>query len=170
MPATTEDVLAFLADLGIEAATVSHEPVFTVEESQRLRGQIPGAHTKNLFLRNNKRSYFLVTLGEEVAVDLKRLRTVIGARGGLSFASPEALLEHLGVQPGSVSPLAAINDTAKAVAVVLDAGLLEAEVVNCHPLMNDRTTSLAPNDLLAFLRATGHEPMIIAPPPGTPPE
>ncbi len=164
MPATTEELLAFLTDLGIQVTTVSHEPVFTVEESQQLRGQIGGAHTKNLFLRDNKRTYFLVTLGEEVTVDLKRLRTVIGAKGGLSFASPEALLENLGVRPGSVSPLAAINDVAHAVTVVLDLGLLDADAVNCHPLRNDQTTSMAPQDLLAFLRATGHEPTLISPP------
>lgn len=162
MAATPDDLFAKLASLGLHTTTSDHAPVFTVEESQGLRGQIAGAHTKNLFLRDNKRRFFLVCLEESAIVDLKRLRPLIDAKGGLSFASPEALLDHLGVWPGSVSLFAVINDTAGAVTVVIDAALLDAEIVNAHPLTNARTTSIAPRDLMSFLRATGHEPVVLA--------
>ena len=161
MPLSPDDLFARLDRLGIAHRTADHAPVFTVEGSRGLRGLIAGAHTKNLFLRDNKRTYFLVTLEEERAVDLKRLRGLIGAKGSLSFASPEALAEHLGVQPGSVSPLAAVNDAAGVVRVFLDKELLAAETVNCHPLVNTKTTSIAPADLVAFLKATGHEPGVL---------
>jgi Ala-tRNA(Pro) deacylase len=161
LPHTPDELLAYLDELRIETETTDHAPVFTVEESRSLRGLIPGAHTKNLFLRDNKKSYFLVTLDENRKVDLKALRHLIGAKGGLSFGSPEALYEHLGIRPGSVSPLAALNDKSGAVTVILEKGLTRAAVVNCHPLTNDRTTSIAAADLLTFLRATGHEPMLI---------
>ena len=162
MAQTPDELFAYLADLRIQTETTDHAPVFTVDESRQLRGLIPGAHTKNLFLRDNKKTYFLLTLDEERAVDLKALRPLIGARGGLSFASAAALEEHLGVKPGSVSPFAVINDKAGAVRMFLDATLVEAPVVNCHPLTNTKTSSIAPADLLAFLRATGHEPEILA--------
>lgn len=162
MAATPDDLFAMLASLGLTTATTDHAPVFTVEESQGLRGRIAGAHTKNLFLRDNKRRLFLVCLEERAVVDLKRLRPLIDAKGGLSFASPEALDEHLGVRPGSVSLFALMNDTAGAVTAVVDAALLEADIVNAHPLTNARTTSIAPGDLVRFLRATGHEPLVLA--------
>lgn len=161
MAHTPDELFAYLSELGIVTATTDHAPVFTVEESRHLRGRIAGAHTKNLFLRDNKRSYFLVTLDEEMKVDLKALRPLIGARGGLSFASPEALEEHLGISPGSVSPFAALNDKAGTVTVAIGADLMEAAVVNCHPLTNNRTTSIAPADLVKFLRATCHAPIMV---------
>ena len=161
MPLSPEDLLTRLDALGIIHRTTDHAPVFTVEESRGLRGLIAGAHTKNLFLRDNKKTFFLVTLEEERAVDLKRLRGLIGAKGGLSFASPEALFEHLGIRPGSVSPFAAVNDEAAIVRVFLEKDLLAAEIVNCHPLINTKTTSIAPADLVAFLKATGHEPGVL---------
>ncbi|WP_029003748.1 prolyl-tRNA synthetase associated domain-containing protein [Azorhizobium doebereinerae] len=161
MPLTPDDVLRYLDAHGIAARTYEHPAVHTVAESQALRGDIPGAHTKNLFLRDGKKTYFLVTLEENTPVDLKGLRAKIGARGGLSFASPEALFEHLGVLPGSVSLLALVNDPDHRVQVVLDASLLAAEMVNCHPLSNEKTTSLTPAQLAAFLAATGHSSLAI---------
>lgn len=169
MPNSSEALLAYLAELGIETTTIEHAPVFTVEESRHLRGEIAGAHTKNLFLRDNKKTFFLVCLDEATVVDLKGLRARIGARGGLSFASPDALMERLGVQPGSVSPFAVLNDAAGAVTVAIGADLLAGEIINCHPLTNTRTTSIAPADLLAFLRATGHEPIVLSPGDGAAP-
>lgn len=156
MSLTPDDVLSYLAAHGIAAQTYSHPAVHTVAESQALRGDIPGAHTKNLFLRDGKKTYFLVTLEENRPVDLKALRGLIGARGGLSFASPEALMDHLGVLPGAVSLLALANDADKRVQVVIDASLLEAPMINCHPLTNEKTTSLTPAQLQVFLQATGH--------------
>jgi Ala-tRNA(Pro) deacylase len=162
MPLTPDDVLDFLARNQIEARTFNHPAVHTVAESQALRGDIPGAHTKNLFLRDGKKSYFLVSIEENTPVDLKGLRAKIGARGGLSFGSAEALYEHLGVLPGAVSLLAALNDTQGQVTVALDEALLAAPFVNCHPLTNEKTTSLTPERLLAFLALTGHEPLRIS--------
>jgi Ala-tRNA(Pro) deacylase len=161
-PATREDLMAMLAGLGIETVTVEHPPLFTVAEAQALRGELHGAHTKNLFLKDKKDALFLVVAPEDAVIDLKRLHTVIGAASRLSFGRPELLLETLGVTPGAVTAFAAINDRAGRVTVVLDKSLAEAAVVNCHPLVNTATTTIAAADLLRFLRATGHEPMVVA--------
>jgi Ala-tRNA(Pro) deacylase len=161
MPATREDLTAMLARLGIATTTVEHAPLFTVEDAMALRGEVPGAHTKNLFLKDKKNALFLVVAPEEAAIDLKHLHQVIGATGRLSFGKPELLLEALGVAPGAVTAFAPINDPGGRVTVVLDATLAAAALVNCHPLVNTATTTIATIDLLAFLRATGHEPRIV---------
>jgi Ala-tRNA(Pro) deacylase len=162
VPATREDLMARLEGLGIATTTVDHQPVFTVEEAQGLRGSIAGAHTKNLFLKDKKDALFLVVAPEDAAIELNHLHRRIGASGRLSFGRPELLMETLGVTPGSVTAFAAINDTAGRVAVVLDKALLAEGRINCHPLVNTATTTIAADDLLAFLRATGHEPAILA--------
>ena len=162
MPATRDDLMAMLARLGIATTTVEHNSVFTVEEAKHLRGAVAGAHTKNLFLKDKKDALFLVVAPEDALVDLKHLHHVIGASGRLSFGKPELLAEALGVPPGSVTAFAVINDTAGRVAIVLDAALMTADRVNCHPLVNTATTSIAPADLLTFIRATGHEPAVVA--------
>jgi len=162
MPATPEDLTAFLADIGVSTQTVSHPPLFTVEQSRALRGEIAGAHTKNLFLKDKKGALFLVVAEESAAIDLKRLHTRIGAAGRLSFGKPEELHEALGVAPGAVTVFGLINDRDRRVNVVLDAGLMARETVNCHPLVNTATTSIGAADLLIFVKATGHEPLIVA--------
>jgi Ala-tRNA(Pro) deacylase len=162
VPATREDLMARLEGLGIATTTVAHQPVFSVEEAQGLRGSIAGAHTKNLFLKDKKDALFLVVAPEDAAIELNHLHRRIGASGRLSFGRPELLMETLGVAPGSVTAFAAINDTAGRVAVVLDKALLAEDRINCHPLVNTATTTIAADDLLAFLRATGHEPAILA--------
>ena len=162
VPYSPEDLFARLDQLGIATHTTDHAPVFTVEESRELQERTSGAHTKNLFLRDNKKTYFLVTVEQDRTIDLKRLRNLIGAKGGLSFASPEALFEHLGIRPGSVSPFAAINDEAGLVKVFLDASLFEGSLVNCHPLVNTKTTSIAPDDLHRFLASTGHDVALLS--------
>ncbi len=161
MPATREDLMAALARLGIATATIDHAPVFTVEEAQSLRGTVPGAHTKNLFLKDKKDRLFLVVAPEDAELDLKQLHHRLGATGRFSFGKPELLMETLGVTPGSVTAFAPINDTAGRVTVVLDASLAAAETVNCHPLVNTATTTIRAADLLAFLRSTGHEPLVV---------
>ena len=161
MPATRQDLDAFFGELGIAATTVEHPPVFTVEEAQSLRGSIPGAHSKNLFLKDKKDALFLVVAVEDTAIDLKRLHAHIGAGGRLSFGRPELLMETLGVVPGSVTPFGLINDRPPRLRVILDARLVAAAIVNFHPLVNTATTSLASADLLAFVRATDHEPEIL---------
>jgi Ala-tRNA(Pro) deacylase len=161
-PATPDDLFAALDRLGIAHPAVSHRALFTVDEAQALRGTIPGGHTKNLFLKDKKGALFLVTAPEDAAIALKSLHRTLGASGRFSFGSPEQLRQALGVEPGSVTPLAAINDTGGRVTVVLDRALLEHEVINCHPLVNTMTVSLRRDDLLAFLRSTGHEPVVTA--------
>ncbi len=156
-PLTPDTLLAFLAANGIAAETFHHPPLHTVAESKALRGAIPGAQTKNLFLRDAKKNYFLVTLSEDAKVDLKALRAPLGARGTLSFASAEALYEILGVLPGSVTLLALANDPDHRVTFAIDAALLRAGAIGCHPLTNTRTSVLAPDALKAFLKMTGHQ-------------
>ena len=146
-----------LAQLGIAQHTVEHPPVFTVEQAKALRGDLPGHHVKNLFLRNKKEEMWLVVALEDRAIDLKRLGEALGA-GRLSFGSAERLRRHLGVEPGSVTPLALINDRERLVKLVLDRGLSDAAPVNVHPLVNTMTTAMAPADLLRFFAATGHPP------------
>jgi Ala-tRNA(Pro) deacylase len=161
MPASRDDLMDYLAELGIAAATVDHPPVFTVDEAQTLRGTIAGAHSKNLFLKDKKGALFLVVAREAAAIDLKHLHNRIGASGRLSFGQPELLLDKLGVAPGSVTPFGLMNDRPPSVRVILEAELVAAETVNFHPLINSATTSLASGDLLTFIRATGHEPEIV---------
>jgi Ala-tRNA(Pro) deacylase len=162
MPATPDDLFAYLDRLGIAHVTVTHAPVFTVEEARALRGRIAGAHTKNLFLKDKKDELYLVVALEEAAIDLKSLHRLLGASGRFSFGSAEFLRAALGVEPGSVTPFAAINDTQRQVRVVLDAAMMEHGLLNYHPLQNCMTTSIARDDLVAFLAATGHPPRIVA--------
>jgi Ala-tRNA(Pro) deacylase len=162
MPASPEDLLAALAALSIETSTVEHPPLHTVEESQALRGDIPGGHTKNLFVKDKKGRLFLLVLDEETSVDLKRVHEKIGAQGRVSFGSAELLEEVWGVRPGGVTPFGAINDNAGRVSVVLDQAMMRHTRLNFHPLVNTRTTGLAGEDLIKFLRATGHEPLVVA--------
>jgi Ala-tRNA(Pro) deacylase len=154
-----QQLFARLEQLGIAQRTVEHPPVFTVEEAKALRGDLPGHHIKNLFLRNKKEEMWLVVALEDRAIDLKRLGDVLGA-GRLSFGSAERLKRHLGVEPGSVTPLALINDDSRSVQLALDRGLVDGHgaPVNVHPLVNTMTTALAAADLLRFFEATGHAP------------
>ena len=146
-----------LEQLGIAQRTVEHPPVFTVEQAKARRGELAGHHIKNLFLRNKKEEMWLVVALEDRAIDLRRLGEALGA-GRLSFGSPERLKRHLGVEPGSVTPLALINDPGHAVRLALDRGLRDGGPVNVHPLVNTMTTAMAAPDLLRFFAATGHEP------------
>ena len=152
-----QQLFAKLAALGIAQRTVEHPPVFTVEEAKALRGNLPGHHIKNLFLRNKKEEMWLVVALEDRAIDLKRLGEALGA-GRLSFGSPERLRRHLGVEPGSVTPFALVNDETHVVRLALDRGVAEGGPVNAHPLVNTMTTAIAPADLLRLFEATGHAP------------
>ena len=152
-----QQLFARLDQLGIAHRTVEHPPVFTVEEAKALRGNLPGHHIKNLFLRNKKEEMWLVVALEDRAIDLKRLGEVLGA-GRLSFGSADRLKRYLGVEPGSVTPLSLVNDEVHAVRLMLDRGMADGGPVNAHPLVNTMTTALAPADLLRFFAATGHTP------------
>ena len=161
MPATPEELIAFLDSLAIAVTTVEHPPLRTVEESRALRGDIAGGHAKNLFVKDKKGRMFLLVLGEDTPIDLKHVHERIGAQGRVTFGSAELLEQAWGGKPGAVTPFGAINDKAGKVRVVLDRALLDEERLNFHPLVNTRTTSLASGDLLKFLRAVGHEPMVV---------
>jgi Ala-tRNA(Pro) deacylase len=161
MSKTPDQLFAALESLGIAVTTVKHPPLFTVEQSRALRGQIPGGHTKNLFLRDKKSALYLVVAEEDGEIDLKGLHRLLGANGRFSFGSADLLREVLGVAPGAVTPFGAINDSDARVTVVLDAALMEHGVINCHPLVNTMTTSLKRDDLVKFLEATGHPPRIM---------
>jgi len=160
MPATPADLFAFLDRLQVACTTVRHPPLFTVAESRALRGTIPGAHTKNLFVKDKTGAHYLVVACEDAVIDLRGLHRRLGARGRLSFASADALMDLLGVMPGSVTPFAVINDVSGKVMVVLDSAMLSHEILNYHPLVNTMTTSIPRAGLLAFLKACGHDPVI----------
>jgi Ala-tRNA(Pro) deacylase len=133
----------------------------TVADSQALRGEIAGGHTKNLFLKDKKDRFFLITVGEDAVVDLKQIHHLIGASSRVSFGKPEMLMELLGLVPGAVSVFGLINDAAHRVTIVLDAALMEHQTINAHPLTNEATTSIAAADLMVFIKATGHEPIVL---------
>lgn len=157
---TKDAILARLEAMGIATRTHRHPPVFTVEEAQTHTRHLPGGHCKNLFLKDKKDRLWLVTCLDEQAVDLNRLSKLLGA-ARFSFGRAELLREVLGVEPGSVTPLAIVNDGDRRVAHVLDAKLLAHAEINCHPLENDATTTIGSADLVRFVRATGHEPVIL---------
>jgi len=161
MPATPEALLEYLAALGIATVSYEHPPVFTVEESKRLRGRLAGGHCKSLFVKDKADRLWLVVALEDRPVDLKRLRRALDAKKTLSFGSAELLMATLGVIPGAVTPFGVINDREARVKVVLERRMLACDPLNYHPLTNDRTTAIAPAGLLAFLRATGHEPLVL---------
>lgn len=160
MTATRETLLARLDALGLDTVTVDHPAVYTVEEAKRLRGDLPGTHSKNLFLKDKKGRLWLVVAMEDRDVDLKALRKTIGA-ATLSFGKPDLLMEVLGLEPGSVTPFGVVNDLENRITVVLDEGLMGADALNFHPLANTATTRISPDGLLAFLRDTGHEPLVV---------
>lgn len=157
---TPQALLAYLDELGIAHVTQEHEAVFTVEEAKALRGELQGAHVKNLFLRNKKGKMWLVTCLEDRQIDLKALAERAGANR-FSFASAERLMHYLGVIPGAVTALAPVNDREGKVSVVLDAALMEYDLLNVHPLVNTMTTAISPGDLLKFLEAVDHPPQIV---------
>jgi Ala-tRNA(Pro) deacylase len=162
MPASPDDLFAYLDSLGIAHPTLRHAPMFTVEEGRALRRGVEGAHTKNLLLRDKKGTPYLVVALEDTAIELKSLHRLLGASGRFSFASAELMRELLGVEPGSVTPFAAINDKDGRVTVILDAAMMGHAVLNFHPLVNTGTTTISREDLVKFLEATGHTPRIVA--------
>jgi Ala-tRNA(Pro) deacylase len=161
MPATMDDLLHRLDELGIKATTQRHAAVFTVAEAKAERCNLPGGHCKCLFLEDKKGVLWLVVALEDRKIGLKALQQRIGA-AALSFGSPERLLEVLGVTPGSVTPFALINDGALLVNVVLDHEMMGLDFVNYHPLTNQATSTLRPDALLVFIEACGHQPQIVA--------
>lgn len=158
--ATPDDLFDLLREFRIPTTTRTHEPVFTVEQARQVRGELPGGHSKNLFLRTKKGAMWLVVAREDRQIDLKQLASRLGS-DRFSFGSPDRLMRILGVIPGAVTPFAVINDTEGIVQVVLDQGLLDEDPLNFHPLDNSMTTAISADDLLRFLAATGHTPIVL---------
>ena len=167
--ATPDELFTHLEALGIETETHHHQPVFTVAESKALRGKLPGAHCKSLFLKDKKGVMWLVVALEDRRLDMKALGTLIGS-ARLSFARPERLVTYLGIEPGAVTPFALINHRGRdnhGIRIILDAEMMQAAVVNYHPLVNTATTALTPADLLRFIADCGHQPDIVDLAPAT---
>ena len=161
MPATPEELFALLDKLGIKTATISHEAVFTVAESDKLHREVEGGHTKNLFVKDKKDNYFLIVAEASAQIPINRVHPLIGAKSRVSFANAERLMEFLGVEPGSVTAFAPMNDHGNRVKVIIDAPLLRHDAINCHPLKNTMTTTISRQDLLSFLEHVGHVPEIV---------
>lgn len=159
-PMTPEALLAHLDEHGIGYELHRHPPLFTVEDSKALRGELPGGHCKNLFLRDRKGKMWLVVALEDRSIDLKQLGAAFGG-ARLSFGSPDRLMQYLGIIPGAVSPFALINDTGREVNVVLDKDMLAFDPLNYHPLSNEMTIAVSPAGLQAFLTGLGYTPEIL---------
>ena len=157
---TRTELFERLQAMAIATTTIDHGAVFTVAESSAVEASMPGAHTKNLFIKDDRGALFLIVAKTSTKVDLKQTAKTLGA-GRFTFGKPEVLMEALGVSPGSVTAFAIANDSTKRVTLVIDVELMTHDSLNCHPLENTATTNIARVDLLRFIRATGHEPKII---------
>jgi Ala-tRNA(Pro) deacylase len=153
-------LLNTLHRLGVTFQSLEHAAVFTVAESADIHHALPGFHTKNLFLKDEGGVFWLVTTPADAAIDIKALRHKIGSKR-LSFGKPEAMMELLGLEPGSVTPLAVINDTGGKVTLVLDTALTGEAMVNVHPLRNTATIGMKGTDLVRVVSALGHTPKIV---------
>jgi Ala-tRNA(Pro) deacylase len=158
--ATRDELFARLDSLGIATTTVEHPPVFTVEEARRHTAHLPGGHNKSLFLKDKRGGLWLLVCGDDRRVDLNRVGKALGTPR-LSFGRPELLMEALGVEPGAVTPFALINDAGHRVQPLLDRAMLDRSPLHYHPLRNDATTAIAPDDLIRFIESCGHEPRVV---------
>jgi Ala-tRNA(Pro) deacylase len=157
---TREGLLAYLDEIGADHRTTDHPAVFRVDEGEGIKEQIPGAHTKNLFLKDAKGQLWLISAEGHATIDLKRLHNVIGS-ARLSFGNAELTEETLGVAPGSVTAFGLINDRERRVRFVLDRSLAEAELVNFHPLTNTATTTISREGFATFLSSLGIRPLVV---------
>jgi len=156
MENTKEDLFERLNHLGIKTQTVEHLPAYTVEDAKALRGELLGAHSKNLFLKDKKGQLWLIVCLEDRNINMKTLRDKIGS-AHLSFGKPDLLMEVLGVLPGSISPFALINDSELRVRVVLDHEMMTFDYLNFHPLKNTASTQISKGDMLKFLKSCGQQ-------------
>ncbi len=155
------ELYALLEAHGIAYTHHTHPPLFTVAESQALRGELPGGHVKNMFMKDKKGAIWLATCLEDRRIRIRDLEKDVGAKG-LSFGKAELLWEVMGVLPGAVTPFGLINDrAAQRVRVALDAQMLERDPLNFHPLHNEATTTISKDGFLKFLALTGHEPVLV---------
>ncbi len=162
LAATADEVLAAIETMDISHETISHEPLYTVEQSKQVAFEKPGAMTKNLFLRNKKGRMFLLVVEQDRMVDLRGLRDKLNLTGGhLAFASTERLSKFLGVVPGSVSPLTLINDHSNKVQIYIEKPLIEQEWIYMHPCRNTHTTRMRCDDLLKLLDTWDHPAILL---------
>ena len=169
LPTSAETLLSMLDEFGIDYELYEHEAVFTVAESDHLNSYIPGLHCRNLFVRDKKQNMFLVSAQNDTKVDLKKLSGLLEA-GRFSFGSPDRLWQYLGVRPGSVCPYAVVNDAENKVTLILDQSMMEADLVNFHPLENTKTIGTKPQDLVRFAEAIGHNVQVVDLSPAAPDE
>lgn len=155
-----QNLIDLMNNLQISYQIYTHEPVFTVAEADKVSASISGAHTRNLFLRDKRENMFLVTLRQDTPIDLKKLSDLLGV-GRFSFGSPERLWTYLGVKPGSVTPLAILNDTNKKVTLILEQGMMDEPLINFHPLDNAMTVGMAPKELMKIIENHDISPQII---------
>ena len=160
-PAFDRDrLLDWMAANGVAQTTHHHPAVFRVEEGLELKAVMPGAHTKNLFLKDKKGRLWLISARQDTVVDLKRAPRAIGS-DRLSFGNEALMYETLGLTPGSVTALGLINDADRRLTFVLDKALWDADIVNFHPLTNTATTALTQADFRRFLTLIGREPIVV---------
>lgn len=160
MPVSRQDLFDYLDKLNIAHNTLDHDPIFRVEDSLELKAQRPGANTKNLFLKDKAGKFFLICAQSDTNIHINKLHPILGCKR-LSFGKTDPLLELLGVTPGSVTLFSILNDTESAVTLILDAALMNHDIVNFHPLLNDATTAISSADMIKFAKATGHNPVIL---------
>ena len=161
MPASRAELFERFKSLGIETRTLDHAPVFTVEEAKHVHDDMPGGHCKNLFCKDEKGVLWLIVALEDAVINLKAVPAKIGSKR-LTFGKPDLLMEVLGVEPGSVTPFGLINDKTNRTNVILDEAMMRETPLNYHPLQNDATTAITPDDLLSFIKSCGHVPRIVA--------
>ena len=160
MSISRQELFDYLDKLNIAHNTLDHDPIFRVEDSLELKAQRPGANTKNLFLKDKAGKFFLICAQSDTNIRINKLHPILGCKR-LSFGKTGPLLERLGVTPGSVTLFSILNDTESAVTLILDAALMNHDIVNFHPLLNDATTAISSADMIKFAKATGHDPVIL---------
>ena len=160
MPVSRQDLFDYLDKLNIAHNTLDHDPIFRVEDSLELKAQRQGANTKNLFLKDKAGKFFLICAQSDTNIRINKLHPILGCKR-LSFGKTDPLLELLGVTPGSVTLFSILNDTESAVTLILDGALMNHDIVNFHPLLNDATTAISSADMIKFAKATGHDPVIL---------
>ena len=160
MPITRQELFDFLDRQNIAHKTYDHEPIFTVEEGAEIKAAMPGAHTKNLFLKDKAGRFFLICAKGDTPIKINKLHPVLGCKR-LSFGKAEPLMDLLGMTQGSVTLFSVLNDIEGRVTLVIDEALTRHEIVNFHPLLNDATTAISSADMIAFAKAAGHDPIIL---------
>ena len=160
---TEKQLFEHLKTLGIQSQTVEHPAIMTVAEGREFKAEMPGGHSKNLFLKDKKSALTLITAHCDTEIDLVSFGKQLNAKGRLSFASAPLMLEILAVTPGAVTPFALLNSAARNITnVIVDKAFFDFETVWFHPLRNTASTAISPSELLRFLSSTGHEPRLVS--------